>query len=123
MKRQLLPITLFLVFGSLGLFAQDPDTLDVPPLYENYLGETVPALAHFIVADTTETGERKNPNRVYRLERYKDAQNPGIYVLDYGMDIDFSLRMVAEEGNSRPPLIVPEYTSTGSVLGYHFKLI
>ncbi|MEN8157406.1 MAG: T9SS type A sorting domain-containing protein [Bacteroidota bacterium] len=122
MKLRLLLIAIFI--GTMGLFAQDPDTLDVPPLYTDWEGNpNQPALAHYIVADTLENGERKNPNRVYRLERYKDAQNQGIYVLDYGMDIDFSLRLVAEEGDGRPPLIVPEYTSTGGVLGYHFKLI
>ncbi|MEN8116709.1 MAG: T9SS type A sorting domain-containing protein [Bacteroidota bacterium] len=127
MKKSLLLI--LLLMGSLSLFAQIPegwdpfsvDTLDVPPGYivDN---EYKIALAHYINKDTSATGER-NLNRIYRLQRYKDEANPGIYVLDYGMNIDFPLYIIAEKGTGRIPMIVPEYTSTGGVLAYHFKLI
>ncbi len=119
----------FLLSGTVGLSAQIPsgwdpfsvDTLDVPPMYEDG-GEWKIALAEYIISDSSAIGER-NPDRVYRLERYKDESNPGIYVLDYGMNLDFPLKIVAEEGTGRLPMIVGEYTSDGGVLDYFFNLL
>jgi len=110
MKKQTTMLLIILAIFSGSLFSQE-HILDVPPLFDG----NKPALAHYIVNDTTETGERVDPERVYRLER--DA----IYVLDYGMTIDFSLRLIAAEGKGHLPLIAPEYSAAGEILGFLFE--
>jgi hypothetical protein len=81
-----------LAFCSI-VFAQD--IIDIPPVD----GSNKPLLVSTIAGDTTESGERKNPDRIYRLER------DGIYALTATLVADYSLTLIAEEGEGRPPII------------------
>ncbi len=80
------------------------DTLDVAPLNDEGEYNLVPT----IWGDTTETGERANMNRVYRLQR------GGIYIMDQTIYADFPIRLVADsdDQSKRPPMLVRgKYTS------------
>lgn len=87
---------------STTLKAQEPDTLDVPQ------GPETLNLA--VEGDTTATGEPKNPNRVYRLER------GGYYLLNGAVRgfSDVPLRIVAAEGDGPMPIIIPVVDETGA---------
>ena len=106
--RKLLTIffvaTLLLSYSAFTriLFAQDADTLDVPQGFET--------LNIAVQGDTTETGEVKNPNRVYRLER------GGFYLLNgtIGGVKGAPLRIVAAEGDGPMPILIPAVDETGS---------
>ena len=107
MKRQVQ--TIFLIVLALScvlalsqnVVAQDADTLDVIAEYE--------ALNLAIEGDTTETGEPKNYNRVYRLQR------GGWYVLNGTIDNnkDAPLRIVAAKGQGARPMLIPSVDESG----------
>ena len=71
-----------LIAVPLSTFAQTPDTVWVPPSPVGNINE-------FIMGDTTSTGARVNPNRVYEL--YRDA----LYFFTGTMNVDFPLTMIA----------------------------
>jgi len=88
-----------MIMGSPKLLAQS-DTVVVPAFDEN----SQPALYDFIIGDTTATGERNNPERVYKLQRGL------VYPLKRTMAIDFDLTMIADEDDPsspvRPPMLI-----------------
>ncbi len=102
-------LTILMVFSASQLFAQAPDTVDVKwsSLNQGYLNSA-------IQGDTTATGERVNPNRVYRLERNK------IYFLNAPLiatDWHFSLIAAEPTGpddKSAPPVIMPGKDDQGN---------
>jgi len=88
-----------LVAGCLSLLcAQEADTLDIP-------GNTLGVINKMIMGDTTETGQRKNINRVYRLTRGK------LYYFTAGLDVRFPFTLIADDedpGNpTKPPIVAP----------------
>ncbi len=83
---------------QISVFAQD--TLNVPAFFPD-TGD--PALLDFILADTTETGERANPNRYYKLGR------DSIYIMRGQLLVDFNLKIIDDDdptNSTRPPIIV-----------------
>ncbi|HEX3072728.1 MAG TPA: hypothetical protein VHP30_03860, partial [Ignavibacteriales bacterium] len=109
MKTRLtLLIMSLLLLGRLPILAQAPDTVLVP----NMIGEVyLDVLANQIMGDTTATGERNNPNRVYQLERGK------VYLLSGRMYVDdFSLKLIADDDNTKcPPVIAPFPLNDGTI--------
>ncbi|MDZ7374598.1 MAG: hypothetical protein ONB23_11600, partial [candidate division KSB1 bacterium] len=97
-------IVMLLAFGILWLAlpnfapAQKPDTVIVPNILG---GNPLGAINRFILGDTTPTGQRVNPNRVYKLERGK------IYFFDSRMDVDFPLTLIADDDNPSNPTPPP----------------
>ena len=82
--------------------AQDPDTLDVPQGFET--------LNLAVESDTTENGEPKNPNRVYRLQR------DGYYLFNgtiRGLS-GIPLRVVGAEGEGARPVLVYQVDQDGN---------
>ncbi len=69
----------------------------------------------FIMGDTTSTGERNVPGRIYKLERGK------IYILTEPLEIDFDFYLVAADDDPdnpvRPPMLVMGFFPDGSVIG------
>ncbi len=110
MKTKLLLLTLTMVYClSTSLIGQD--TLDVAPFTE----EGVPNLVPAIIGDTTETGERANLNRVYRL------QYGGVYLMDQTIFADFPIRLVAGGDQTlRPPMLVRGKYPTGDPIKTFF---
>ena len=98
MKR---PITLAFAFFAMFFISQNiafsQDIMDLPPVNDD--GESV--WVDIIAGDTTATGERNNPNRIYRLER------GGIYVLTSTLIANYPISIIANGDDSeRPPIIV-----------------
>ena len=90
------------------------DILDIPPLDD----EGEPAIAYTIIGDTTDTGERINPNRIYRLER------GGIYVLTATIIADYPLSLIAGGDESlRPPIVVSGKFADGVNIRPMFRFI
>ncbi|MEX2604079.1 MAG: T9SS type A sorting domain-containing protein, partial [Gracilimonas sp.] len=93
-------IGLFVVTSTPAL-VQAQDTLDVE--------QGVGTLNEAIKSDTTESGERENPNRVYRL------QSGGIYLLNGSIENrDYHLQIVAEKGSSERPRLIPAADDEGN---------
>ncbi len=94
------PVLLLIITGFLmSSPSQEPDTLDIP-------GNNVGVINRTIMGDTTASGNRKNVNRIYRLERGK------IYYLTGLIEVrSYNLQIVADEDDPahpvRPPLIAP----------------
>ncbi len=91
-------------------FAQAPDTVDVPVMID---GTPLGAINKFIQGDTTTTGERSNPNRVYRLARGQ------IYFVDGTlMSQGYHLRIMGEPEDPanpvKPATIAPGIRADGS---------
>ncbi|MEX0720801.1 MAG: T9SS type A sorting domain-containing protein [Balneolaceae bacterium] len=89
--------------GFQNAVAQEVRTVVVEPT--NDFGD----LNEAIDSDTTETGERVDPNTVYVLKR--DA----VYILDGSLqNRDYFLHLAAEEGEGHPPVIFPGVMLDGS---------
>jgi len=100
--------------GSEEVVAMAPDTVIVPSMLD---GELLGALNKFIGGDTTETGARVNPNRVYQLNRDE------IYFLNGTLTANFNLDLFAptsDDPNSKPPIIASGVLADGSVVGVYF---
>jgi hypothetical protein len=101
----------FAVLYSSAIFAQ-ADTVIVPT---EIAGEMNGAFNKFIIGDTTNTGERNNPDRVYKLERGK------IYIQNATMEIDFNFTIISDDDDpnnpTRPPMVVPGYDDQGLYFG------
>ncbi len=82
-------------------FAQVPDTVMVPAMPPGSINT-------FIMGDTTATGARVNPNRVYELSR------DSIYFFTGTMNINFPLTIVAAPGKGALPVIEPAILSDNS---------
>jgi len=91
---------------ALAFTAQDAsaqgDTLDVAP--------GIGTLNDAVNGDTTATGERLNPNRVYRLQRGLQAY----YGMTGSIENRFPLTIVAEEGDGPRPFLQPRVVGDGS---------
>ncbi len=109
----LLSIIMVMVF-VLTSNAQEPDTVMVPPTID---GDPYGALNKFILGDTTETGERVNPNRVYKLEL------GAIYFLSGQLNADFPLTIIADKPDAehKPAVITSGVSSSGSTVGRFFR--
>jgi len=94
----ILSIALIALLLPLQSFAQAPDTVDVPNIYE---GSPLGAINKFILGDTTATGERNNINRVYKLGRGM------IYFFDSRMDVYFPLTLIADDDDPNNPTAPP----------------
>ncbi len=99
-----------LLFSS-NSFAQD--TLVVPSMIN---GEFHGALNQIINGDTLSNGDRKNLNRVYKLNRDET------YFLSGTIFADYPLRIVAEKADDghRPAIITSGVGPNGSVVGNDF---
>ena len=96
-------LTCLIVFSlTAGVFAQDPDTLDVAQGFET--------LNLAVEGDTLANGEAKNPNRVYCLER------GGYYLCngDINTVMGNPLRIVAAKGEGPRPILIPMADQTGT---------
>jgi len=114
MKKLTFVLALLFLAAQIPLFAQAPDTVDVP--YQDDEGQ-VGALPRFILGDTTATGERNNINRVYRLAR------GAIYLVDGKTFIEFPLTMIADDDlTTAPPVIAPFPLKDGSIPRVTFYL-
>lgn len=105
MKKMTLLVIAFMMLNFVsGLIAQEADTLDVAPGYET--------LNIAVTGDTLEDGSRKNPNRVYRLER------GGQYILNgritLGGGVDFNLVGASDDGVNPPAMVQPGVQQDGS---------
>jgi len=100
-------VLLFLSVLILASWAAAEDLLiPAPTTADDYLNAR-------IVADTSATGERADPDRVYVLER------DGVYLLNTNIrNAGWTLRMRAQEGSGRKPVIyMVTNTATGSFPG------
>ena len=100
---------------SCGLSAQTPDTVDVPTMVN---GNAFGAINKFIIGDTMPSGERINPNRVYRLKKNS------IYFLDGIFFADFDLNLIGEIAGDgeKPPIIASTAGADGTIQLIQFKL-
>lgn len=123
MKKNLLLLLMAVCFTA-GLFAQnwsdniisaEGDTVVIKPYNE---GADVNSVFYAIMGDTTDSGDRTNPNRVYKTVR------GGVYIYDGPAKIDAtvpSLKIVADDGTDQPPLHVKTVTSDGSLSKKFFE--
>jgi len=101
-------LVLFLIVGIMPVqyFAQE---IVIVPTTIN--GEANGAFNKFIMGDTTGTGERNDPDRIYKLERGK------IYIQNALMEPDFDFKIIADADDpanpTRPPMIIPGYDDQG----------
>lgn len=103
-----------LLLPSQRLLGQDADTLLVPwldPVTDELL---INSLYEAIVSDTTDTGERANLDRVYKLE-----QGGFYYNTERIENSNFPLRIVGEPGDpsdmfANPPMIQLEHRDDGN---------
>jgi len=88
-------------------FAQAADTVVV---YANAPGSTSggPTIDQFIMGDTTATGQRINPNRVYLLEQTSAVDTP-YYYTDPIYPKNYNLTIIGKRNpiTGMPPLIQP----------------
>ncbi len=112
-------ITFFLIFFTIGLFNSSvifaqADTVIVPTSID---GDPYGAINKFIQGDTTATGERNNPDRVYKLQR------DSIYYLSGTLKAPFNLKLVADapDETHRPPIITTGIGPNGEKVGSYFK--
>ena len=107
-------VIITLLMGILSVFAQEPDTVIVPT---DINGDPYGAINKFIMGDTTSTGERNNPNRVYMLEAGK------IYYLSGTMQTHFPLNLVGQlpEPGQKPPILTSGISPSGGTVGRFFK--
>ncbi len=103
-------IIAFLYLGFWPLFAQVPDTVRVPVTID---GNPLGSINKFIQGDTTSSGERVNPLRVYQLQRGQ------IYFLDEAILAEgYHLQIAGEEEDPDNPLkpatIAPGIRADGS---------
>ncbi|MEZ4911655.1 MAG: T9SS type A sorting domain-containing protein [Saprospiraceae bacterium] len=109
---KLIKVILILAIG-LGIFrtASGQDTLTIEP----FTSEGELNLVKAILGDTTESGERLNLNRVYRLKR------GAIYLMDQTIFADFPIRMVSEiDPSKRPAMLVRGRYPTGDPIKTFF---
>ena len=88
-----------------------PDTVIVPEGAQIY---------DFIMGDTTSTGARNVPGRVYKLERGK------MYIFTETMEINFDFTLIADDDDPsnpvRPPMLVRGVHPDGSLVDQLFNL-
>ncbi len=91
---------------------------DIVTVPDNIDGNPLDALPKFILGDTTATGERTNPDRIYRLERNK------LYIVANPLHVTFNLSLIADDDDvnnpTRPPMVVRGYSADGALIGSQF---
>ncbi|RPH89975.1 MAG: T9SS C-terminal target domain-containing protein [Calditrichaeota bacterium] len=100
---------LSVLFYCVSLSAQAPDTLVVP---DKFGGEPLGAINITIEGDTTASGERSNPARVYKLEAGK------VYYLNGPLTTtNYHLKLIGEKptAEKRPAVIMLGVRQDGSV--------
>ncbi|GEM_PF-2183543 len=102
---------LFIIF-SLTLFSLL--YLVKPVLADEVVVPDGTAIFDFITGDTTATGERNVPGRIYKLERGK------VYIFTETLEVDFDFYLVADDDDpnnpTRPPMLVRGFHSDGSTV-------
>jgi len=113
MKKNIYLLGLLIVFFAQSALAQR-DTVMVPFAIG---GDPYGAFNKFIGGDTTATGERVNPLRVYELERGK------IYFMNGTFQADFELNLWAKpaDDDHKPPILTSGVGQDGSVVAQHIK--
>ncbi len=112
MKKIVHLFTLLLIcVFSLGLQAQD--ILEVPSSID---GEFYGILNQVINGDTTDNGERKNLNRIYKLNRGE------VYFLSGTIFANYPLRITADEADDSnpPPIVTSGVGPNGNIVGNDF---
>ncbi|PID63146.1 MAG: hypothetical protein CR986_00310 [Ignavibacteriae bacterium] len=111
MKKNKLTIFLsLLVLFTLPTFlSAQTDTLDLG-------AESAANLSAVINADTVEGGVIANQNRVYRLQR------GFFYILKETIKINGSFKMIATDGEGRPPILAPGINEDNSSIGRFVEL-
>ena len=101
----LIVMAIFLAEPS-QLLAQVPDTVY---LSANFLGETGPTFDQVISGDTTNTGERVNPNRVYVLQQTGSVDTPYTYQDPIYLNKSCNLTIIGKLNpiTGMPPVIQP----------------
>ena len=117
MKRVPVPwlaLFVFLLGTWTVAFAQAPDTVLVPTEVN---GNPYGAINKFILGDTTATGERVNPNRVYMLEAGK------MYFLSGTLQAHFPLTLIGQkpEEGQKPAIVTSGVSPSGGTVGRFFK--
>jgi len=105
-------LTVFIVLLTTKTNAQE--IIEISPFLSD---GTTPALVRTIMGDTTDSGERNNPNRVYKLKRGEK------YPLEFEFDIDsthaFDLTIIADDDDPSnpvaPPMIFPIKNAAGDI--------
>jgi len=117
MKKRLTQILcmIFAIAIQINVYGQ-ADTVNVPTVYN---GDALGAINNFILGDTTATGERKNPDRFYKLERNK------IYFLNGEFHANFFLRLIADEADAdnKPPIVASTTGADGKPQLIQFKVL
>ena len=85
------------------------DIVDIPQVYD---GSAAGAINRFISGDTTSTGARNNPDRIYRLARNKVYLMDAILIADYKLTIIGADQTDPNDG-SKPPIVMPAILADG----------
>ncbi len=113
MKSNLFKV--FIVLLGLMLLPNVAFSQDIVTVPDNIEGNPLDALPKFIMGDTTATGERQNPDRIYRLERGK------LYIVANALRVTFNLSLIADDDDpanpTRPPMVVRGYSASGEIIG------
>ncbi len=106
MRNKLLNVFSFMLLGL--LFLAKPIKADEVVVPDG------PEIFNFIAGDTTSTGERNVPGRIYKLERGK------VYIFTETLDVDFDFYLVADDDDPnnpvRPPMLVRGVHPDGSTV-------
>ncbi|MBD3377670.1 T9SS type A sorting domain-containing protein [candidate division KSB1 bacterium] len=112
--RKELGIMVLAVMILLGTgWSQAPDVMIIPPVVD---GQMLGVLENTIMGDTTATGERVNPNRIYQLQR------GAVYFMNGPINTrGYHLQLVAPDDDPAnpvaPPVIAPGLREDGSSTG------
>ncbi len=105
----------FIVLLGLMFLPKVAFSQDIVTVPDNIEGNPLDALPKFIMGDTTATGERQNPDRIYRLERGK------LYIVANALRVTFNLSLIADDDDpanpTRPPMLVRGYSASGEIIG------
>ncbi len=107
-------LLLVMVLVPAGLFAQAPDTVVVPN--DNNVG----TINNVIQGDTTSTGQRNNPNRVYKLVRGGFYQLNGAITTQPGTHIRIEGEPAPASGTDPGMAVIVEGVVTG--VYYYFTI-
>ena len=111
-------LNILLILMALMILPNISFSQDVVIVPDNIGGNPLDALSIFIANDTSSTGGRDNPDRIYKLERGK------IYLMGKPLQVDFNLNLVADDDDpanpTRPPMLARAYDIQGAMAGALF---
>ncbi|HFC00822.1 MAG TPA: hypothetical protein ENJ53_08475, partial [Phaeodactylibacter sp.] len=112
MKKTFLLLVVFLAIAKMT-FGQIWDVPNTKPD-----GDPFGAINYYIAGDTTATGERAHPDRIYRLQKDK------VYFLNGALYCNFDLKLIADEavGSEKPPIVASTADAAGVIQLIQFKL-